>query len=197
MWHDTIRPEDVKGRAETSRLLPHDPRSALKVARAIRHPWYRCQALTAVAEVQHSAPLLMESLAAAYEQTEPNRIGSVASWPLRQLASLEPATAHAELEKLLSVVATEKHGLRRLHALERLFIAVASVPKLRHQALAAFIATANTCQGWRTERSVAFVAFYLAEFDLAAAEALLKSRVPNRFVNHVLKDIYRVQGHIA
>lgn len=193
MWHETIRPEDVKGRAETSRLLPHDPRSALKVARAIRHPWYRCQALTAVAEIQHSAPLLMESLAAAYEQTEPNRIASVASWPLRRLASLEPATAYAETERLLSVVATEKHGLRRLHALEKLFVAVASVPELRHRVLAAFVATASACQGWRAERSVAFVASYLAKFDLIAADALLKSRAPNRFVNHALKSICRRQ----
>lgn len=191
MWHDTIRPEDVKGRAETSRLLEHDSHSALKVARAIGHPWYRCQALAAVAESQHSVPLLIESFAAAYEQTEPNRIASVASWPLRQLALFEPAMAQVELEKLLKVVATEAHGLRRLHALEKLFFAVASVPTLRQQALNAFDAAAALCHGWRTERSVAFVASYLADFDVSQAEALIRSRVTNRFTNHASKVIHR------
>ncbi len=194
MWHDTIRPEDVKGRTETSRLLPDDPHSALKIARAIRHPWYRCQALAAVAEVHSSVPLLIESFSAAYEQTEPNRIVSVASWPLRQLALREPAMAHVELEKLLRVAATEAHGLRRLHALERLFFAVASEPTLREQALAAFNAAAASCQGWRAERSAASVALYLAEFDVSQAEALLRSRVPSRFTNQTFRAIHREEG---
>ena len=191
MWHDTIRPEDVKGRAETSRLLPHDPSRALKIARSIHHPWYRCQALTAVAEAQHSVPLLIESFATAYEQTEPNRIVSVASWPLRQLALLEPKMAQVELEKLINVAATEEHGLRRLHALEKLFFAVASAPLLRQQVPPAFNATAAVCQGWRAERSAAFVGSYLAKFDVPLAEALLRSRVPNRFAKHALLAIYR------
>lgn len=197
MWHDAIRPEDIKGRAETSRLLPHDPRRALQVARAIRHPWYRCQALTAVAEVQHSFPILMESLAAAYEQTEPNRIASIASWPLCQLTLIAPTSVQPELEKLLTIVATEHHGLRRLHALESLFLAVAAVPELRQQALTAFMATAAICQGWRTERSVALVASYLVKFDVALAETLLKSWTPNRFVNRSLRDISREEKNDA
>ena len=197
MWHDTIRPEDVQGRAKASRLLPHDPRGALKVARAIRHPWYRCQAITEVAEVQHSVPLLIESFAAAYEKTEPNRIVTVASWPLRQLVLLAPAMAQVELEKLLGLIATEAHGLRRLHALESLFYAAASAPSLRQEILAAFNATAASCQGWRAERSVAFVASYLAKFDVSQAETLLRSRVPNRFASHALKAIHRREGHNA
>jgi hypothetical protein len=197
--HSEVKPEDVRGRTETDRLLSLDPDRALHVARAIRHPWYRCQALSAVAKAQRSRPfalrLLSESLSAAYEQSEPNRIVSVASWPLEHLAKLDPTAAMAQVEQLLRVIATEPHGLRRLDGLTRMLVAVAAVPELRERVKPAFAEAAAASQGWRTERTVAFVASLLAQFDAAFAQLLVASRTPNRFVNRAAKDLQSSHGH--
>lgn len=50
MVDSSITKEDVAGRARVRKLVLTEPREALKIARAIRHPWYRCQSLAMVAE---------------------------------------------------------------------------------------------------------------------------------------------------
>jgi hypothetical protein len=198
-WLDGITPADVRGRADTDHLLPVDRERALRVARAIRHPWYRCQALSSVARAYESGPfalrLLEESLEAAYEQTEPNRIVTVASWPLGQLAKLDPMAAAAVVERLLAIIAEEPHGLRRLDGLARLIIAVASVSTLRELVQPVFVQTVTQSQGWRTERTVACVASFIASVDSAFARSLLASRIPNRFALRAAKEIQLAHGH--
>src|SRR5688572_1353761 len=86
-----ITAEDVRGRARAGDLSLTDPREALKVARAIRHPWYRCQALSSVAEAWgtqgQKREVLEEALAVAAEQSEINRIVTVSAWPLHVMVS--------------------------------------------------------------------------------------------------------------
>lgn len=49
MADSTITGVDVAVRTHVSELVLTEPRKALRVARAIRHPWYRCQSLSMVA----------------------------------------------------------------------------------------------------------------------------------------------------
>lgn len=188
-----ITSADVGGRAEVHRLRSVDADAALRVARQIRHPWYRCQAISSVAEVQRSSAvalrLLEESLAAAHEEAEPNRIVSVASWPLRQVVALNPTKAKAEVERLLNIISLEPHGLRRLDGLSRILIAVAENCELLDLVRAPFQAAAAASDGWRTERIVAFVATDLAARDRAFALDLLAARATNRFKKAALGQI--------
>jgi hypothetical protein len=192
-WLNDVRPEDVSDRATVARLAPLDPDQALVVARAIRHPWYRCQAITSVAEIQPSNAvsirLLNEALSAAREQSEPNRIVSVASWPLKHLAKVAPEIASVELSRLLPIIEAEPHALRRLDGLFRLLGSVASVPELRESVKPSFVATAAVSHGWRSERLVAFAALLLFQFDSIFARTLLASRKPNRFVKRAEREL--------
>ena len=191
--HSDIKPEDVRGRAEVGKLLASDPAAALSRARAIRHPWYRCQSLTYVAEAERSREgavrLLREALHAAQEQAEPNRIVSVASWPLRNLAKLNTKEARVVTEGLLRTISTEPHGLRRLDGLNRILWAVAENVELRQLVQPVFAHAALQSTGWRTERTVAFIATYLAKWDMPFSRALLESREPNRFRHAAEKEL--------
>ena len=125
----TITAADVRGRAMVIGTAPHDPDAAAKMAARIAHPWYRCQALTISAE-HCTGPkrrrLVEAALAAAFEQEEPNRIVSVAFWPLRVLVADAVDGVEAKVRELLEVAGREPHNLRRAHALQRLICAVES-----------------------------------------------------------------------
>ena len=197
MWLEEVRPEDFGGRTATDLLLPHDPAGALATARAIHHPWYRCQALASVAEAltlkSDALHILGESLAAAHEQHEPNRVVTVASWPLRCLLKIDRNGAVKEVEALLSLAATESHGLRRLHALDALLGAIAQDAPLRERVAEPFLATADICFGWRAECAIALMAQCIATVDFRLAKRMIASRKPNRFINRARHAIHTIE----
>ena len=184
---ERIMREDVEGRREAEVLARTDLRRALLVARAIRHPWYRCQALASVAEAM-SAPqvrdaVLAEAIEAAFAQDEPNRIVCAASWPLRVMVARGHAGSARLIGRLLEAIAKEAHGLRRLDGLAAIIGPVLEFPDLRAKAWPAFLATARASTGWRTERIVSWMSVVLAEVDKAAALQLLAGRSVNRFTS--------------
>lgn len=123
----------VRARSQVDRLAITDPNAALKLASSIDHSWYRCQSLVAVAEQLHGkaqTDALSAALAAAREQFEPNRVVTVASWPVRILARIDPDAAAQQLTELVAIAATEPHNLRRAHALQRLAFVVSQYPSL-------------------------------------------------------------------
>lgn len=182
---ESVSGKGVLGRAKTADLLKSDNRLALAAARKIEHPWYRCQALSSVAEACSSraeaVSLLEEALDAAYAQGEPNRVASVARWPLRLLAKVDQTRAATHSARLLLIIAREPHGLRRLDGLCAILVGVASVESLRGAVLYAFSETAKASFGWRTERIIDLAACELIPFDREAAKALLASRGVTRY----------------
>jgi hypothetical protein len=97
-----------------------DPHRALELARRIEHPWYRCQALAGAGLQLRDGRVLEEAFASAATLTEPNRIVTVSSWPLKALVQLgEDASAH--VERLLAIIATEPSPVRRGDALLHVF----------------------------------------------------------------------------
>src|SRR5215213_7284958 len=84
---EVMRTEGVNKRELVGKLARSEPARALEIARSISEPWYRCQSLAHVAlyleDQKQFKKVIGEALAAAYEQTEPNRIVSVASWAVR------------------------------------------------------------------------------------------------------------------
>jgi hypothetical protein len=182
---DRITHEDVQGRRDAISLAQTSVAHATSVARAVRHPWYRCQALAEVAkraaERELRESLLAEAVAAAFEQDQPNRVACVARWPLCVMVRTESPQASRLVKRLLDVIATEPHGLRRLDGLAAIVGPLLEFPSLRTRAWDCFEATARQSSGWRTERIVAWMAVSMATHDRKAALNLLAGRGENRF----------------
>lgn len=175
----------VAGRSEVARLAKNSPSQALAVARTVLHPWYRCQALASIVEANPSHPnseeILNEALSAAYSQSEPNRVASVAMWPLKQLIHINVASASDHTTKLLKIIGQEPHGLRRLGGLQAILISVSPINELRDAVLQAFLETAQVSHGWRSERIIDSVISVIAPYARDQSVALLDSRPTTRF----------------
>jgi hypothetical protein len=175
----------VAARATVAKLAANDPQQALRLARSIEHPWYRCQAIASIVEANLSSrdaeELLDEAFTAASSQSEPNRVASVAFWPLRLLVSTGSDKAVLRTRELLQVIAKEPHGLRKLDGLRAILTAVVSSHELRELVLKPFTLASAASQGWRTERIIDIVAEILIPFDREAASRLLYSRPPSRY----------------
>ena len=120
-----ITTADIHGRRRVFAMAPDDPDGPAAIARKIKHPWYRCQALSRAAEFSSGAKrsaLLKAAIEAAYEQSEPNPIVTVASWPVAAMAEGSPAQAADVIRQLLGIAETshtifaERMLCRRLRA---------------------------------------------------------------------------------
>lgn len=152
-----ITREDVAGRTRVGKLAPLDTGRALKAAHAIKHPWYRCQALSMAAEYMTGPDqrrVLMSALAAAQELGEVNRIVSVSSWPIRELVAADSGSAGKYVVALVALAETEPHNLRRAHALQALALAVSSCPDLLGCVVPALVTALIGGHGTRIDRCI-------------------------------------------
>jgi len=168
----------TRGRGEVHRFAPSDVERGLTIARAIKDPWFRCQSLALVARFlddRRRPGVLSEAFKAADELNEPNRIVTVASWPIEVLAELGPRDRLRQaVDRLLGVIATEPHSLRRADALGAVLHRVWPVADVRSQVLGEFRAACAAGHGWRRDRLLRHTAQRLAEVDLAAANELVQ-----------------------
>jgi hypothetical protein len=121
-------------RDHVARLAAKDSTAALGRAREIGDPWFRCQALSAVA--LHTSPprlretIVEEALSAGASLDEPDREVTVSSWPLKVLTTLgEIPRARKEVGRLLGVIQREPSPVKRADAVLCLFGAVATGPR--------------------------------------------------------------------
>jgi len=77
-----------------------------------------------------AAAVLHEALAAAKEQEEPNRIVSVATWPIGVFVRRAIGDVSAIVPELLEIISREPNPVRRADALALLLGAVLPVPPL-------------------------------------------------------------------
>lgn len=149
--------QDVAGRPLAGKLAPVDIARSLEAARGIKHPWYRCQALATAAEHmtgRDQERVLSESLAAAREQDETNRVVTVACWPIRALATVRPELADKYVEELVVLAETEPHTLRRSHALQSLACSVSVHPELLGRVVPALVRSLIAGHGPRIDRCI-------------------------------------------
>jgi len=109
------------------------PDEALKLARTIDDPWFRCQALSMAAvhvpDRRSRKVAIDDAFSAANELDEPNRVVTVSSWPVKALALAGlMASVSSEVARLLQVVAKESSPVRRADALRYLLGSVSSAP---------------------------------------------------------------------
>ena len=158
MVDSSITKEDVAGRARVHKLVLTEPRAALKVARAICHPWYRCQSLSTVAEYWGNAAqgrdVLAEALRSAEEQTQINRIVTAASWPLRVMTSIDIDAVPKPLGRFVELANQGPHSLRRADSLFALANSVSGRSELLVLVIPSLVDALLLSYGWRTDRLI-------------------------------------------
>jgi hypothetical protein len=156
------------------------PERALRLARGIRDPWFRCQALSYVAEHERDRRLrkrlIQEALGAAAEEREPNRVVTVSAWPLQVMARVRDVVfVRAEVGRLLNLIATESNPVRRGDAIFMLLDKLRDGPRdvfttLLDALQAACLATHP--KAWKREWLMRNAVEIAATIDPARARAL-------------------------
>lgn len=166
-------------------LSAEDVARAVQWARDLQGPsasWYRCQELAQTAQgaptTETRRELLREAFAEADAQTEPNRIVTVASWPLRALLDAgELPWFEQELSRLLETILPEPNPFRRQDGLYALLFCDA--PQTALDRVAALYEAA--CAGVQKVQTMRRTAQYLCARDQGRARDLcLLIRDPRR-----------------
>lgn len=173
----SITRADVRARTQAQELARTDPHRALEIARAIRHPWYRCQALAAVADAwgtqAQKRALLEDAFAAADQQSEINRIVTVSAWPIAVLTRIAPDAAATQLQRLIALAEQEPHTLRRADALYAVATAVRGEPRLLAGISPALVTALLTGHGWRIDRLIRRTVELLQRSEPDAVDTLI------------------------
>jgi hypothetical protein len=195
MVDPAITRADVRGRARAGDLCRTNPREGLKVARAIQHPWYRCQALSSVAEAwgtkTQKLEVLEEALAVAGEQSEINRIVTVSAWPLRVMVGVAPKAVAPHLCRLVSLAEQEPHTLRRADALSAVAFAVRQEPSLLAQISPALVSALLNGRGWRVDRLIRDAVELLSSSEPDVVEKLIEHHREGQKKRALLKSLGR------
>lgn len=162
-------PIDVNKRELVGRLVLSEPAKALEVARSISGPWYRCQSLAQVAwcleDRKEYKKVIGEALAAAFEQDEPNRIVSVASWAVRVMVKKSDPQLKPAVDRLLDQIQREPNPVRQADALFYLFEAVFQETHLRDLVLDVLLRACGQMHSWKHPVVLSDIAFVLAIDD--------------------------------
>lgn len=196
---DSTTMAGVIGRGAVTRALPVDTKRALVTARGIRDPWYRCQSLAMVAGFLDDDPLRMavltEAFKAADELTEPNRIVTVASWPIEVLVARGSRDRlRSEVARLQLVIAAEPHSLRRADALNALLHRAWPDVSSRASLLESFRAACAAGHGWRRDRLLRYTAQRLAEIDVGGAKLMVEMIEEDKIRKRAAREVAEAAG---
>jgi hypothetical protein len=191
-------------RDRVSALARTRPEEALELARSIEAPWFRCQALTSVALHANDArlrdSLIDEAFLAASQLTEPNRIVSVASWPLKVLVRHDSSErVRVETERLLGIANSEPSPVRRADSLVGLLGAVIAAgpgvvrPVVDALASACLQPLANGKRNKKGEYLLGVCIPGIHHVDPALAAHLL-SLLPEARAQRVRREVTRVES---
>jgi hypothetical protein len=193
MVDSSITKEDVAGRARVAKLVLTEPREALNIARAIRHPWYRCQSLSMVAQHWGNAAqrkhVLLEALRSAEEQTQINRIVTVASWPLRVMTSIDIDAVPQHLSRFVELANQEPHSVRRADSLFALANSVSGSSELLVLVIPSLVDALSMSYGWKTDRLIAWSIPMVRTVMPEALEPLLARHRPGSKKRHLEESL--------
>ena len=189
----TRHPIFVNKRELVHKLASAEPMRALEVARSISEPWYRCQSLAQVAwtlkDRNQYKRVIKEALAAAYEENEPNRIVSVASWPVRVMVARSDPRLSAVVDGLLQKIQLQANPVRRADALLFLFEAVYYESGLRDSVLDALLRACEEMNSWKRPLILSNIALVLAIDDANRAAQVIAMMGEGRKSRQTRRDI--------
>ena len=164
-----MRTESVNRRELVGKLVVTEPVRALELARSISEPWYRCQSLAHVAwrleDRKQSEKVIGEALAAAYEQSQPNRVVTVASWAVRAMVKKNDRRLSSVVDELLQKIQRETNPVRQADALFFLFEAVFYEWRLRDLVLDALLNACEQMNSWKRPYILRDIALVFAKDD--------------------------------
>lgn len=174
-------------RDQVARIAAADPASALRIARNIRDPWFRCQALACVAwHTPDHKPFLAfitESLESASSISDPNRAVTAAAWPVAALARRRFSSPEAmkrndrelgaAIPRLTKVIADEPNPASRADALLTLVNALSPFkPGLRNGVLGLLVKECRNPADRKRQRQLEAAALVVAADDPDAADGI-------------------------
>jgi hypothetical protein len=106
-----------------------------------------------------------EALAAAYEQSQPNRIVTVASWAVRVMVKKRDRRLSSVVNELLQKIQRETNPVRQADALFYLFEAVFYEPRLRDLVLDALLDACERMNSWKRPCFLSNIALVIARDD--------------------------------
>ena len=197
MIRDSIQ-QAVRDRQIVSELAETDNHAALKVARRIDVPWYRCQALARVARyAPHSEfdDRIDEAFAAANAASEAYDRVAVSAWPLRAMIERGQTSRLPELlVKLRSMADVIDHPVSRMDAMGSLLDGVfpAGDP-YRRDMFDAYVRACRAANSWKAGRGLAGFALRIAAHEPALARAVLESMRDSRYKRRAMRELGAVQ----
>ena len=153
----------TKARELSHKLAGSDHEQALSVARDIKDPWFRCQALSQVARywprVNYS-PLITQAVKAADSQTDIYKSVTVSAWPIRACLEREnPEKANCLLERYTPAATQIENMGSRSESLFMLFQAAKPfAASLWKPVFCALVEATEPALAWRQGRNIRWAA---------------------------------------
>ena len=174
--------------AAIAKTKPHE---ALELARSIDDPWFRCQALGIAAvhapDLRSRKSAIVGAFSAANELSEPNRVVTVSSWPVKALVLTgHMSSVSSEVARLLQVLSAESSPVRRADALRYLLGSVSMAPRdiasrvAREFAAACLAPLQSGKRNSKGESNLEACLPGIARIDSAFAQSLLVRLEPSR-----------------
>ena len=191
-------PQDMSATQErdrVARIAGSNSASALRIARNIDDPWFRCQALAYVAwnTANHKRflGLVAESLESGWSIRDANRSVTVIAWPVAALAKRNYSRPDAMkrsvgilrevITQLTEVIAKEPNPASRADALMLHIHALSpSRRELRKGLLGLLVKECRDATNRKRQRQLEEAAMVIAPDDLDAALGLIESLDENR-----------------
>ncbi|HEV8067833.1 MAG TPA: hypothetical protein VGP76_08845 [Planctomycetaceae bacterium] len=182
-------------RDQVARIARSDNASALRIARNIDDPWFRCQALAYVAwnlaDHKRFLRVVAESLESGWSIRDPNRSVTVIAWPVAALArrnysrpdAMERSTGILRdvIARLTGVIAKEPNPASRADALLLHVHALSpSRRELRKGLLGLLVKECRDATNQKRQRQLEEAAMAIAPDDLDTALGLIASLDENR-----------------
>jgi hypothetical protein len=175
-------------------LAAAEPNKAIKVARTIKDPWFRCQALAHVARYwpdEDFPPILREASEAADSQDNWYKRVTVSAWPIR--AHLErrcPLPASKLLARYVNEASNIENMGGRSEALLMLFQAAKPFDrKLWEPVFRALVRAMEPALSWRQLRNIRSAAAMIAADDLSLVQEAIGRISDEKTVEALNKDI--------
>ena len=189
------RPAAVAGRAKVHELCASkNLAEALDTAREIEDPWYRCQALAYVAEIEtcreRRNSILKEAFSVALEQNSANRVVTVSAWPLAVLCKFgELEIAKGEIERLKEIAKSESNPVCWVDSIFELLKKTNGTQAITKQLLPPFKEACAAAHGWRTDRNLRDAIAWVANFDRDEALELIELIHEPRVKRQAIKTV--------
>lgn len=167
-------------RERAIRAVVADSAKALLLARKIRDPWYRCQALAAVARFAADDQIIRvadDALSAAKLGKDGYARVAAAAWPVRALAERDEVR-HAQqvLVRLLDDASRIEQPTSKAEALFLLCQAAWPLPMaVRQPVLGALIAACLAADSWKAGRIMRDVALMVAADSKEKAQGMINA----------------------